>query len=53
MGISIKLGVADTQVAILHRISSTLSSELSLDEMLGEVIGLAVRATGSMPAWCT
>ncbi len=46
MGTSIKLGAAETQVAILHRISSTLSSELSLDEMLGEVVGLAVRATG-------
>lgn len=35
----------ESQVAMLHRISSIVSSNLSLDEMLGEVIGLAVQAT--------
>jgi uroporphyrinogen-III synthase len=42
------MGIGDaseTQVSILHRISSIVSSHLSLDEMLGEVVGLAVQAT--------
>lgn len=34
-----------TQVAILHRISSIVASELSLDEMLGEIIGLTSQVT--------
>lgn len=34
----------DSQLSMLHRISSIVSSNLSLDEMLGEVIGLAVQA---------
>jgi signal transduction protein with GAF and PtsI domain len=34
-----------SQVTVLHRISGIVSSGLSLDEMLGEVIGLAVQAT--------
>lgn len=34
------------QVSILHRISSIVSSELSLDEMLGEIIGLTSQVTG-------
>jgi two-component system, response regulator PdtaR len=36
---------ADSQVSVLHRISNIVSSDLSLDEMLGEVIGLTVQAT--------
>jgi uroporphyrinogen-III synthase len=36
---------AESQVSILHRISSIVSSDLSLDEMLGEVVGLTVQAT--------
>ena len=36
---------SESQVSILHRISSVVSSDLSLDEMLGEVVGLAVQAT--------
>jgi signal transduction protein with GAF and PtsI domain len=32
-------------ISILHQISGIVSSNLSLDEMLGEVIGLAVQAT--------
>jgi uroporphyrinogen-III synthase len=31
---------------MLHRVSSIVASELSLDEMLGEIVGLAVRVTG-------
>jgi uroporphyrinogen-III synthase len=36
---------SESQVSILHQISGIVSSNLSLDEMLGEVIGLAVQAT--------
>src|ERR1700694_643290 len=32
-------------VALLHRISSIISSELSLDEMLGEIVGLTAQVT--------
>jgi two-component system, response regulator PdtaR len=34
-----------TLVGLLHRISSIVSSELSLDEMLGEIVGLTVQVT--------
>jgi len=34
-----------TQVAILHRVSNIVSSELSLDEMLGQIVGLTVQVT--------
>lgn len=34
-----------TQLALLHRISNIVSSELSLDEMLGEIVGLTVQVT--------
>lgn len=34
-----------SQVAILHRISSIVSSQVSLDEMLGEIVGLTVQVT--------
>ncbi|MCW5981008.1 MAG: ANTAR domain-containing protein [Bryobacteraceae bacterium] len=37
--------VPGSQVAMLRRISSIVSSDLSLDEILGEVIGFAVQAT--------
>src|SRR5262245_28285591 len=33
------------QIAILHRISSIVASDLSLDEMLGEIVGLTVQTT--------
>src|SRR5215475_14074124 len=33
------------QVSLLHRISSIVSSERSLDEMLGEIVGLTVQVT--------
>lgn len=36
---------SQSHVAILHRTSNIVSSNLSVDEMLGEVIGLAVQAT--------
>lgn len=35
-----------SQVDLLHRISSIVSSERSLDEMLGEIVGLTVQVTG-------
>ena len=34
-----------SQVALLHRISNIVSSQLSLDEMLGEIIGLTAGVT--------
>jgi signal transduction protein with GAF and PtsI domain len=34
-----------SQVALLHRISGIVSSELSLDEMLGEIIGITAQVT--------
>ncbi len=36
---------SEPQVSIYHQISSIVSSDLSLDEMLGEVVGLAVQST--------
>lgn len=33
-------------VTVLHKVSNIVSSELSLDEMLGEIVGLAVQCTG-------
>jgi two-component system, response regulator PdtaR len=36
---------ASSHVALLHRISNIVSSELSLDEMLGEIVGLTVQVT--------
>src|SRR3977135_3895090 len=33
------------QIALFHRISSIVSSELSLDEMLGEIVGLTAQVT--------
>jgi uroporphyrinogen-III synthase len=36
----------EPQITLLHRVSSIVSSELSLDEMLGEIVGLTVQATG-------
>jgi two-component system, response regulator PdtaR len=32
-------------ISVLHRVSRIVSSELSLDEMLGEIVGLAARVT--------
>jgi uroporphyrinogen-III synthase len=36
---------SSNDVAVLHRISRIVSSERSLDEMLGEIVGLAARVT--------
>jgi len=33
-------------MSVLHRVSRIVSSELSLDEMLGEIVGLASQSTG-------
>ena len=33
------------QVSLLHRVSSIVASERTLDEMLGEIVGLAVQVT--------
>ncbi len=35
-----------TQVSLLHRVSSIVASERSLDEMLGEIVGLTSHITG-------
>lgn len=35
-----------SQVGLLHRISNIVSSDVSLDEMLGEIVGLTVQVTG-------
>ena len=34
-----------SQLALLHRISNIVSSELTLDEMLGEIVGLTAQVT--------
>jgi signal transduction protein with GAF and PtsI domain len=34
-----------SQLVLLHRISNIVSSEISLDEMLGEIVGLTVQVT--------
>ena len=39
------MDVIVSQVALLHRISSIVSSDRSLDEMLGELVGLAAQVT--------
>src|SRR3954447_23242354 len=35
----------ESPVSILHRVSSIVSSDLSLEEMLGEIVGLTVQDT--------
>jgi uroporphyrinogen-III synthase len=35
----------DSSVSLLHRVSGIVSSNLSLDEMLGEIVGLAAQVT--------
>lgn len=35
-----------SQVSLLHRISSIVSSNRSVDEMLGEIVGMTVQVTG-------
>jgi signal transduction protein with GAF and PtsI domain len=36
---------AESETSILHQVSAIVSSDLSLDEMLGSVIGLTIQAT--------
>ncbi len=36
----------NSDTSVLHRVSRIVSSELSLDEMLGEIVGLAARVAG-------
>lgn len=38
--------MSSSDVSVLHRVSRIISSERSLDEMLGEIVGLASRVTG-------
>jgi uroporphyrinogen-III synthase len=42
---SVVPAIMEPQVTILHRISNIVSSERTLDEMLGEIIGLTVQVT--------
>lgn len=37
---------SSSSVGILHQISNIVASELSIDEMLGEIVGLTVQVTG-------
>jgi two-component system, response regulator PdtaR len=37
--------MSEFQVSLFHRVSSIVSSNLSMDEMLGEVVGLTVQAS--------
>jgi uroporphyrinogen-III synthase len=39
------MAVADAEVGLLHKVSNVVSSEVSVDEILGEVLGLAAQAT--------
>src|SRR5947209_6818813 len=45
MGTVSQLEPPTSLVGLLHRISNIVSSELSLDEMLGEIVGLTVQVT--------
>jgi signal transduction protein with GAF and PtsI domain len=45
MAATLAVGFSNSPVSLFHQISGIVSSELSLDEILGEVIGLAVQAT--------
>jgi signal transduction protein with GAF and PtsI domain len=38
-------GVPESNLSILHRVSKIVSSEISLDEMLGEIVGLTAQVT--------
>ena len=37
--------MSESQLSLFHRVSSIVSSKLSMDEMLGEVVGLTVQAS--------
>ena len=38
-------GSHDSNISVLHRVSRIVSSEISLDEMLGEIVGLTAQVT--------
>ena len=40
------MGLETSNASVLHRVSGIVSSPLSLDEMLGEIVGLAARVAG-------
>jgi len=40
------MGINSFDASVLHRVSGIVSSELSRDEMLGEVVGLTARVSG-------
>ncbi len=40
------MGLESSNASVLHRVSGIVSSPLSLDEMLGEIVGLAARVAG-------
>lgn len=45
MGTTAAMDAPEAHLALLHRISSIVSSNRTLDEMLGEIVGLTVRLT--------
>ncbi len=45
MGTTCAMDAAESHLALLHRISSIVSSNRTLDEMLGEIVGLTARVT--------
>jgi signal transduction protein with GAF and PtsI domain len=45
MATSIMVNSPETPVSLLHRISNIVSSDLSLEEMLGEIVGLTAQVT--------
>lgn len=46
MVVSEPMGINSFDASVLHRVSGIVSSELSLDEMLGEIVGLTARVSG-------
>src|SRR6476469_10904794 len=40
-----EMGTESSSASVLHRVSGIVSSNLSLDEMLGEIVGLAAQVT--------
>ena len=46
MVVTENMGWESSNASVLHRVSGIVSSPLCLDEMLGEIVGLAARVTG-------
>ena len=46
MIVSEPMAINSFDASVLHRVSGIVSSELSLDEMLGEIVGLTARVSG-------